>query len=338
MGVDNQFEPLASGEVLSVNESAQILIGHRTFRVEELAEAIRIQLADKASGWTSDKNAWFSQEGISCEVLRFSARGWQKGKVRINLEFCPYEPGDEHQNASAAVNVPTLVNEIVHEEIIILTPPPSEEEEDELDLLGESDTGIEDELDLGESDTGIEDELDLGEFDTGIEDELNLGTSSTFIDDELDLGMSSISTEMDDDEFELGTSLANDEPLEQEAPTEIYSEMEREAAIFDDDDELNISDTSTSLDDEFDEISQSIEDELEMEEEPITSEDELLDLGEISLDNDDDLNFGEIPTSSDDDFQFGDFSTNNELEDDEADSLLDDVWQDMNQPSWQNNH
>ena len=325
MGVDNQFEPLASGEVLSVNESAQILIGHRTFRVEELAEAIRIQLADQASGWTSDKNAWFSQEGISCEVLRFSARGWQKGKVRINLEFCPYESGDEHQNASATVNVPTLVNEIVHEEIIILTPPPSEEEEDELDLLGESDTGI-------------EDELDLGEFDTGIEDELNLGTSSTFIDDELDLGMSSISTEMDDDEFELGTSLANDEPLEQEAPTEIYSEMEREAAIFDDDDELNISDTSTSLDDEFDEISQSIEDELEMEEEPITSEDELLDLGEISLDNDDDLNFGEIPTSSDDDFQFGDFSTNNELEDDEADSLLDDVWQDMNQPSWQNNH
>ncbi|BAZ28346.1 hypothetical protein NIES4074_07770 [Cylindrospermum sp. NIES-4074] len=38
---------------------------------------------------------WF-KEGIPCEVLQLRSGGWQKGKVRINLEvsieFCPDEP------------------------------------------------------------------------------------------------------------------------------------------------------------------------------------------------------------------------------------------------------
>ena len=90
----NNFEPLDGGEVLSVGESAQILIGHHTFRVGELAEAIRTQLKDGLGGssWTEEKDGWFSQTGIDCEVLRFSSRGWQKGKVRISLEFSPEQP------------------------------------------------------------------------------------------------------------------------------------------------------------------------------------------------------------------------------------------------------
>ncbi len=38
---------------------------------------------------------WFS-DGIDCEVLKIGSKGWQKGKVKINLqvslEFCPDEP------------------------------------------------------------------------------------------------------------------------------------------------------------------------------------------------------------------------------------------------------
>ncbi|MEQ9552777.1 MAG: KGK domain-containing protein [Coleofasciculus sp. G3-WIS-01] len=92
MSVDNQnqFEPLLGGEVLSVDESAQLLLGNRTFRVEEFVEAIRMQLED-LEGWTQDKNAWFSEKGIPAEVLRFTAKGWQKGTVRISLEFVPEE-------------------------------------------------------------------------------------------------------------------------------------------------------------------------------------------------------------------------------------------------------
>lgn len=282
--MDNQFEPLDSGEVLSVDESAQILIAHRTFRVEELVAAIKKQLQSTSGKWTSEKDAWLSTDGIPCEVLKFNARGWQKGQVRINLEFCPQESEAQVGKASTQVDAQVAIS-------------------------GAADT--EDE----------EDDLELGESDTSTEDELDIGTSSAFIDDELDLD-SSISMELEDDEFELGTA-ASDELLDPEPPADLYRELEEEAATFDDDDDddvLGFTDASSSLDDEFDEISQSIEEELEMTEEPLTSEDELLDLGEISVDSDDDLNFG-------------DFSTNDELddEDDDHDSLLDDVWQDINQ-------
>lgn len=33
-------------------------------------------------------------EGIECEVLRLGAKEWQKGKLRINLEFCPNQPSE----------------------------------------------------------------------------------------------------------------------------------------------------------------------------------------------------------------------------------------------------
>ncbi|MBE9124690.1 MULTISPECIES: KGK domain-containing protein [unclassified Coleofasciculus] len=280
--MDNQFEPLATGEVLSVDESDQILIGHCTFRVGEFAEAIRMQLEYGLGGWSPEKNAWFSAEGIPCEVLRFSSRGWQKGKVRINLEFCPQEFEDEDNGASAST-----------EDELVLAEPETEEE-----------------LEFGEPSTVMEDEVDMDE---------------SF-------------TTMDDYEFELGTSPVSDRlPGEQsEELAAMYDEMEEESVTFEDA-EIDRDEISISLDDEFDEISQSIEQELEQEEAPTTSEDEFIDLGEISVENEDDLDFDEMPESNEDEFQFGDFASDNELEEDETDSLLDDVWQDMNQSSWQNN-
>jgi len=95
MSVENQFAPLFSGEVLSVDESTQLLIGNRTFRVDEFLDVIRKQLAG-SEGWNQDKDAWFSEQGISAEVLRFKAKSWQKGTVRISLEFRPEE--SESQN------------------------------------------------------------------------------------------------------------------------------------------------------------------------------------------------------------------------------------------------
>jgi hypothetical protein len=38
----------------------------------------------------------------------------------------------------------------------------------------------------------------------------------------------------------------------------------------------------------------------------------------------------------DEEFQFGEISSNGESEENENNSLLDDVWQDMNEASWQN--
>lgn len=96
----NHFEPLDNGEVLSINETALIFIGHTTFRVGEFSEAVRNQL-EQTSGWNEDKDPWFTDAGVPCEVLRFTSGGWQKGKVRIRLEFSPDsgEGGDTKESA-----------------------------------------------------------------------------------------------------------------------------------------------------------------------------------------------------------------------------------------------
>ena len=307
--MDKKFEPLSVGEVLSIEESVQILIGHRTFRVGELAEAIRRQLENGVSGWTQDKNAWFSEDGVPCEVLQFNARGWQKGKVKINLVFCPDESGDEEKQASAISNKES-------ETLAADSDDQVEDIEDKVDLdlnlnLEDSSSSMDDEVDLDNSSSSMDDELDL--------------------DDDLDLDDSS--SGMDDDEFELGFSEVTHEEQKHEAPTEIYSEMEREAAKISADG-IEFDDGSDDLDDEFDEISQSIEDELEEEEDLTDGEDELLDLGEISTDSDDDLDFGELSDSDDDEFELTDLSSNDNSDDNGSESLLDDVWQDMNKATW----
>jgi hypothetical protein len=165
-------------------------------------------------------------------------------------------------------------------------------------------------------------------------------------------------------ELDLGTSAATANDQVGEAPTAIFVEMEREVIILPGN-EFEMAPVSSHLDDDLDlgEISQSIEHELELVEAPMPTEEEMLDLGAMSLDSNDDLDFGEMSGGSDEDFEFGEISTNtdddldfgeisgseddfqfedlslnNETEGNENDSLLDDVWQDINQASWQNNH
>jgi hypothetical protein len=340
--VDNHFEPLAIGEVLSIEESAQILIGHRTFRVGEFADAVNKQM-QSIQGWTKEKDAWFSEEGVPCEVLRFTANGWQKGKVRLHLEFCPQDFEDKPPAASTATVVDT-----------------SDQLNLEDSLLGDSD-----ELNLEDSLLDDSDELNLEDSLLDDSDPLNLEDSL------LDDSPFTSKDELDSEEF--ASSLDDEFALEEPAKTTVVQEevpiivvhQERDVIILPGEG-LNFDSMSTSLDDDLDlgEISQSIDQELELVDAPLTSDDDLLDLGDMSLDSNDDLDFGEMSSSteadfpfdelsvggddeldfgemsggSEDDFQFEDISLGNEPENKEKDSLLDDVWQDINQASWQNNH
>jgi KGK domain len=91
----DRFESLESGEVVSIQHDKQVLIGHSTFRVGELNDAIKKQLENTIDGWSEDKSAWFDPKGIDCEALRFGSAGWQKGRIRLCLEFCPDEASSE---------------------------------------------------------------------------------------------------------------------------------------------------------------------------------------------------------------------------------------------------
>jgi len=361
MGVDNQFEPLASGEVLSVDESAQILIGHRTFRVSELADAIKTQLEHGLSEWTQDKNAWFSEEGISCEVLRFSSGGWQKGKVRINLEFCPQvaeektpvEPisGDAETEDELAEEESSIS---MDEDFDVEQPSMSLDEADheyELSAEDQQQDSLGDFMDEGtsfpmeeleEEEPPVSFESDFDELSTDEEEEPSVSFESDF--EEMSPGEEEeplVSFESDFEEMSPGEE---EEPVSFGDDLEelsVEEEEESPVSFGDDLEELSAEeeDTSASFDDEFDELSSSIEEELEMEKESTSNDEELLDLGAIATESDEELDFDETSASDEDEFDLGDFSSleEEEEEDNETDSLLDDVWQEMSQEGWQSN-
>ncbi|OKH16084.1 KGK domain-containing protein [[Limnothrix rosea] IAM M-220] len=86
--MSKNFQPLSSGEVLSVGNESQIVIGHSTFRVSEFTAALKqLMLENGVGGVTPETIDWLTAEGIDCDVLRFGSDGWVKGKVRLHLEF-----------------------------------------------------------------------------------------------------------------------------------------------------------------------------------------------------------------------------------------------------------
>ena len=88
--MSHNFERLEREDVVSVYAN-QILVSNRTFTVSELVTALML-IVKKESGnaWTEDKEQWF-REGLECKVLKPGAKSWQRGKVRLTLEFEPEE-------------------------------------------------------------------------------------------------------------------------------------------------------------------------------------------------------------------------------------------------------
>jgi hypothetical protein len=87
--MDNQFQPLSNDEVLFVSVG-RVLMQNPTFKVGEFLDALAQAVSDREDDWSDDNEGWFG-DGLKCEALRFSTQGWQRGRVRIRLEFCPEE-------------------------------------------------------------------------------------------------------------------------------------------------------------------------------------------------------------------------------------------------------
>jgi hypothetical protein len=54
-------------------------------------------------GIPSNPKDWFDQ-GIDCEILKPDAKGWKKGKIRIqvSVEFCPEQPEELVETSDSA--------------------------------------------------------------------------------------------------------------------------------------------------------------------------------------------------------------------------------------------
>ncbi len=108
--MSDRFNSLDGGEVISIQKDSQVLVGHRIFRVSELNDAIANHLKNAVDTWTDDKSNWFNTQGIDCEALRFGSTAWQKGKIRLCLEFCPDDASTSAPNQAAVVGTPAVTS------------------------------------------------------------------------------------------------------------------------------------------------------------------------------------------------------------------------------------
>ncbi|NEP35066.1 MULTISPECIES: KGK domain-containing protein [unclassified Moorena] len=326
--MDNQFKPLAVGEVLSVDESAQIFIGNRTFRVGEFLVAIKKKLVEVLGDeWTPEQESWFSESGIPCEVLQFAANDWQQGKVRLNLEFCLVETQDKVDDISA-IGGETLqsTSTQVAEQPDLPEPQTSNDSGLELGvgaataavtatgisvaeaLEEDASTAISDEMKLQPT-LDADEDIAIDQTPTSTEDDFDLGD---FSDSQEDIAIDQTPTSTEDD-FDLGD----------------FSDSESES-----EEDIGFEQTPTSQEDDFDlgDFSDSVDEDIEFVESPTAAEEDLLDLSAVSTDSSNDFDLGEMSDDSDEDmFQLDDISFDEESENGDDNSLMDDVWQEMNE-------
>ncbi len=354
--MDNQFKPLAVGEVLSVDESAQIFIGNRTFRVGEFLVAIKKKLVEVLGDeWTPEQESWFSESGIPCEVLQFSANNWQQGKVRLNLEFCVVEAQDKVDEISA-IGGETLqsTSTQVAEKPDLTEPETSNDSGLELgvgaaavavsapeislaeELEEDASTAISDEITL-EPTLDADEDIPLEQTPTSTEDEFDLGDfSDTESENEEDISFEQTPTSTED-EFDLGdfsdTESESEEDISfEQTPTSTEDEFDL-GDFSNSEEDIGFEQTTTNTEDEFDlgDFSDSEED-IEFVESPTAEEEDLLDLSAVSTDSSNDFDLGDMSDDSDEDmFKLDDISFDEESDNGDDNSLMDDVWQEMNE-------
>ncbi|MBE9190259.1 KGK family protein [Gloeocapsopsis crepidinum LEGE 06123] len=101
--MNSEFNSLEREDVVSVY-SSQIFVNNRTFTINEFISAMMPTIKDKSgTTWTEEKANWFG-EGIECKVLKPGAKSWQRGKVRITLEFCPEDLEIKDNNESPVIS------------------------------------------------------------------------------------------------------------------------------------------------------------------------------------------------------------------------------------------
>jgi KGK domain len=96
----DRFTPLNDDEVLHI-ESGRVLMANPTFKVGELLDALAQAISDREQDWSEEQEGWFS-EGADCEALRLNNSGWQRGRVRIRIEFAPSNPPERLPEQSSA--------------------------------------------------------------------------------------------------------------------------------------------------------------------------------------------------------------------------------------------
>ncbi len=79
--------PLSDDEVIHISVG-RVLMSNPTFKVGEFLDALAQAVSEQQGEWSDECEDWFG-DGARCEVLRLGNQGWQRGRIRIRLEFFP---------------------------------------------------------------------------------------------------------------------------------------------------------------------------------------------------------------------------------------------------------
>ena len=100
--MNDKFESLNKAEILSLNHQdvgrSLNLASHGFSDLQIKAEQFQ-EVVTRRLNFTDAQGQTLFDKGISCEVMKFGAKDWQKGrlKARLILEFCPDEPPVEEK-------------------------------------------------------------------------------------------------------------------------------------------------------------------------------------------------------------------------------------------------
>ena len=78
---------LQDGDVLSIKKEERLVMGHETFKFEHFWRTLKQRLQIYAD---NPKSQWLI-DGVECDLLS-PRKEWQKGKIRLVLEFIPDQP------------------------------------------------------------------------------------------------------------------------------------------------------------------------------------------------------------------------------------------------------
>ena len=108
MSANDRFKPLSiNDEVLSISSNERMFNDYPMFKVKSIITKLKYML-EAGGGYNLKTIEKCFSEGVDCELLKFGAKGWEKGKIRVKLtvEFCPDEPEVEATSTNNQLESP----------------------------------------------------------------------------------------------------------------------------------------------------------------------------------------------------------------------------------------
>ncbi|NET71667.1 MAG: hypothetical protein F6K62_12250 [Sphaerospermopsis sp. SIO1G2] len=81
--------------------------GHNIVKISVLLDAVSNWVSSTGNAYHQPWQYWFKEQGIEVQVLRTDGGGWQKARLRFQIDFIPENP-EVFRNDQAAESLPEV--------------------------------------------------------------------------------------------------------------------------------------------------------------------------------------------------------------------------------------